>query len=111
MYSKPDIGMWFTAKISNVWAQTRPALYSGLGQSDVLSPVTVIFKVLFCYLSVALVESNSRPAGHQLVNTYMTNRNADPMDLVELAKQVQKVRSKEETCPISRNFKKKFMDQ
>ncbi|KAL4223092.1 hypothetical protein ACF0H5_016567 [Mactra antiquata] len=39
---------------------------------------------------VALVESNSRPDGHQLVNTYMTNRNADPMDLVELARQVQK---------------------
>lgn len=39
---------------------------------------------------VALVESNSRPVGHQLVNTYMTNRNADPMDLVELARQVQK---------------------
>ncbi|XP_052797395.1 uncharacterized protein C1orf50 homolog [Mya arenaria] len=38
---------------------------------------------------VALVESNSRPTGHQLVNTYMTNRNADPMDLVELARQVQ----------------------
>ena len=51
---------------------------------------------LFCYISVALVESNSRPAGHQLVNTYMTNRNADPMDIVELAKQVQKVKPKKE---------------
>ncbi|XP_045174115.2 uncharacterized protein C1orf50 homolog isoform X1 [Mercenaria mercenaria] len=39
---------------------------------------------------VALVESNSRPSGQMLVNTYMVNRNADPMDLVELAKQVQK---------------------
>ena len=46
---------------------------------------------LFPVNTVALVESNSRPAGHQLVNSYMTNRNADPMDLVELAKQVQKV--------------------
>ena len=46
---------------------------------------------LFPVDTVALVESNSRPAGHQLVNSYMTNRNADPMDLVELAKQVQKV--------------------
>jgi len=41
--------------------------------------------------SVALVESNSRPGGQQLVSTYMTNRSADPMDIVELAKQVQKV--------------------
>ena len=41
--------------------------------------------------SVALVESNNRPGGHQLVNTYQTNRNADPMDLVALAQQVQKV--------------------
>ena len=43
------------------------------------------------FILVALVESNSRPSGHQLVNTYMVNRNADPMDLVELARQVQKV--------------------
>ena len=22
-YSEPDVGMWFTGKISNVWAQTK----------------------------------------------------------------------------------------
>ncbi|KAK3579831.1 hypothetical protein CHS0354_029561 [Potamilus streckersoni] len=40
--------------------------------------------------TVCLVESNSNPDGYQLVNTYMTNRNADPMDLVQLAQQIQK---------------------
>ena len=55
----------------------------------------VTFRTFFLFLVdvVALVESNSRPVGHQLVSTYMTNRNADPMDLVELARQVQKVRN------------------
>ncbi|KAK6192208.1 hypothetical protein SNE40_003720 [Patella caerulea] len=40
--------------------------------------------------AVALVESSSRPMGVQLVNSRMTNKTSDPMDLVELAKQVQK---------------------
>jgi len=40
--------------------------------------------------TVALVESNSRPGGVQLVNTHSTNKNADPMDLVELAQTIQK---------------------
>lgn len=40
---------------------------------------------------VALVESESRPMGVTLVNTLHTNKVYDCMDLVELAKQVQKV--------------------
>lgn len=40
---------------------------------------------------VKLVESNSRPCGVQLVSTARTNKNADPMDLVELATNIQKV--------------------
>ena len=42
-------------------------------------------------LLVALVESESRPMGVTLVNTLHTNKMSDSMDLVELAKQVQKV--------------------
>lgn len=44
------------------------------------------------YISVSLVESTSRPCGMQLVNSKKTNKCADPMDLVELATQVQKVK-------------------
>ncbi|KAG9260264.1 hypothetical protein AMEX_G26498 [Astyanax mexicanus] len=40
--------------------------------------------------TVTLVETNSNPSGMVLVNTYMTNRVGDPMDLVALAQQVQK---------------------
>ncbi|XP_011436160.2 uncharacterized protein C1orf50 homolog [Crassostrea angulata] len=40
--------------------------------------------------AVQLVESNSRPCGVQLVSTARTNKNADPMDLVELATTIQK---------------------
>ena len=40
--------------------------------------------------AVALVESNSRPTGVQLVNTHRTNKHADPMDLVALAQTIQK---------------------
>ncbi|KAK3084407.1 hypothetical protein FSP39_013068 [Pinctada imbricata] len=40
--------------------------------------------------AVALVESNSRPGGVQLVSTHRTNKTADPMDLVELAQTIQK---------------------
>ncbi|CAH1772237.1 unnamed protein product [Owenia fusiformis] len=40
--------------------------------------------------TVSLVESNSAPNGHQLVNSYQTNRNSDPMDLVQLAQVVEK---------------------
>ncbi|XP_013407461.1 uncharacterized protein C1orf50 homolog isoform X2 [Lingula anatina] len=40
--------------------------------------------------TVALVESNSNPCGVQLVNVNAVNKSSDPMDIVELAKQVQK---------------------
>lgn len=40
---------------------------------------------------MTLVESDSAPGGLQLVSSYQTNRIGDPMDLVELATQVQKV--------------------
>ena len=46
---------------------------------------------MLSYFAVALVEANSRPMGVQLVNTKQTNKCSDPMDLIELAKQVQKV--------------------
>ncbi|KAL8562550.1 hypothetical protein ACOMHN_045815 [Nucella lapillus] len=39
---------------------------------------------------VALVESNARPMGVQLVNSRQTNKTSSPMDLVQLAEQVQK---------------------
>ena len=42
-------------------------------------------------LTVSLVESAHRPMGVQLVNSHKTNKTSDPMDLVELARQVQKV--------------------
>ncbi|XP_041350255.1 uncharacterized protein C1orf50 homolog [Gigantopelta aegis] len=40
--------------------------------------------------AVSLVEGSHRPMGVQLVNSYQTNKTSDPMDLVELARQVQK---------------------
>ena len=46
---------------------------------------------MWCTFSVALVESDSQPMGVTLVNTLHTNKMSDCMDLVELAKQVQKV--------------------
>ncbi|XP_064598980.1 uncharacterized protein C1orf50 homolog [Liolophura sinensis] len=39
---------------------------------------------------VNLVEQSDRPGGVMMVNTYATNRASDPMDLVELARTVQK---------------------
>jgi len=47
-------------------------------------------EVILCF-SVELVESDNRPMGVTLVNTLQTNKISDCMDLVELAKQVQKV--------------------
>ncbi|GCC17102.1 hypothetical protein chiPu_0017450 [Chiloscyllium punctatum] len=41
--------------------------------------------------AVALVESNANPAGLQLVSSYQTNRIGDPLDIVALAQQIQKV--------------------
>ncbi|ELU01640.1 hypothetical protein CAPTEDRAFT_174027 [Capitella teleta] len=40
--------------------------------------------------AVALVETNAKPLGLQLVNSYMTNKKSSPQDLVELAHQVSK---------------------
>ncbi|XP_069775219.1 uncharacterized protein C1orf50 homolog isoform X2 [Narcine bancroftii] len=40
--------------------------------------------------AVALVESNTNPAGVQLVSTYRTIQLGDPLDLVALAEQIQK---------------------
>ncbi|XP_075869298.1 uncharacterized protein C1orf50 homolog [Nelusetta ayraudi] len=40
--------------------------------------------------TVTLVESSGAPGGLQLVSSYQTNRIGDPMNLVELAHQVQK---------------------
>lgn len=37
------------------------------------------------------METSSNPSGMMLVNPYQTNRVGDPMDLVCLAQQVQKV--------------------
>lgn len=44
-----------------------------------------------CCCAVTLVESNSAPSGLELVSSYQTNRVGDPMDLVALAGQVQRV--------------------
>lgn len=54
--------------------------------------VTATYENL-CFCAVALVESNARPMGVQLVSSEKTNKTSSPMDLVELAKQVQKVSS------------------
>ncbi len=40
---------------------------------------------------VTLVETSSNPSGMALVSPYQTNRVGDPMDIVALAQQVQKV--------------------
>ena len=40
---------------------------------------------------VQLVERESAPMGLQLVNANKVNKSSDPMDLVSLAQQVQKV--------------------
>ena len=39
-----------------------------------------------------LVEAESAPGGHQLVNPYRTNK-VDKMDLVAMAEEIQKVRT------------------
>lgn len=44
-----------------------------------------------CVVAVTLVETSSAPSGLDLVSAYQTNRVGDPMDLVALAAQVQKV--------------------
>ena len=44
-----------------------------------------------CVCAVALVESNAHPMGVQLVSSQKSNKTSSPMDLVELAKEVQKV--------------------
>lgn len=44
-----------------------------------------------CVFAVQLVESSSNPNGLELVSSYQTNRVGDPMDLVALATQVQRV--------------------
>lgn len=49
------------------------------------------FSFLFIFLAVTLVESSSAPSGLELVSSYQTNRVGDPMNLVALAEQVQKV--------------------
>lgn len=41
-------------------------------------------------LTANLVEMDSTPGGYQLVNPYRTNK-ASTMDLVEMAKEIQKV--------------------
>ncbi len=43
------------------------------------------------FFAVTLVETSSAPSGLELVSSYQTNRVGDPMDLVALAAQVQKV--------------------
>ena len=43
-------------------------------------------------VAVQLVERNDTPLGVQLVNPNTVGKSADPMDLVSLAQQVQKVR-------------------
>lgn len=40
---------------------------------------------------VNLVETSGNPNGVQLVNPHQTTKASDPMDLVELARQIQKV--------------------
>ena len=42
-------------------------------------------------VTVQLVQTSSRPLGQQLVNPHSVTKNSDPTDLVELARQVQKV--------------------
>lgn len=49
------------------------------------------FSFLFYFFAVTLVESSSAPSGLELVSSYQTNRVGDPMNLVALAEQVQKV--------------------
>lgn len=47
---------------------------------------------------VNLVETSTAPSGMELVSSYQTNRVGDPMDLVALAEQVQKVRHVLSSC-------------
>lgn len=46
---------------------------------------------LYVNITVTLVETSSNPSGMTLVSPYQTNRVGDPMNLVALAQQVQKV--------------------
>lgn len=48
-------------------------------------------QIHICNITVTLVETSSNPSGMVLVSPYQTNRVGDPMDLVSLAQQVQKV--------------------
>ncbi|RXM34953.1 hypothetical protein EOD39_13538 [Acipenser ruthenus] len=60
-------------------------------ETDKDNNVTAPKKLTTRTTTVALVESNTNPSGLQLVSSYQTNRVGDPMDLVALAQQVQKV--------------------
>lgn len=53
---------------------------------------TILDAVPIIPVSVSLVESNRAPMGVTLVHSDRTNTPEDPTDLVELARQVQKVR-------------------
>ena len=72
----------FTKNIFEPWR--------GGGRPDT-TPRSDNVEMLFC-ITVALVETNSRPMGVTLVNTQMSHKLGDPGDLVELAKTVQKVK-------------------
>ncbi len=69
------------------------------GRHEIIFARTACFKTWHCNnsihvsISVALVETNSRPMGVQLVNVRKTHKMGDPGDLIELAKTVQKVRT------------------
>ena len=69
-----------------------PCAVDGHSRNPLYLLLRTKFMKQFCFpFLVALVESNAHPMGVQLVNSRKTNKTSSPMDLVELAKQVQKV--------------------
>ena len=61
-----------------------------MGTKDFLKIIHSSLILHSSVISVALVETNSRPMGVTLVNTRMSHKLGDPGDIVELAKTVQK---------------------
>ena len=56
-----------------------------------INPALNNLSPILLYISVALAESEKNPSGVALVHSDRTNVAADPTDLVELARVVQKV--------------------
>ncbi len=86
----PIVVVKVTAEAVQHWQ--RYVSYSNISSNIPPDCNVTVASSLFC--AVTLVESSSAPSGLKLVSSYQTTKVGDPMDLVALAEQVQKVCTK-----------------